>query len=234
MSRLSRKQTPFDTDNVILERARQATLTPTWPDLTPKRVNLRRQIASRLYGKGAARRSHQAYLVIGPPAAGKSTVSDALATTAGALVLDSDLAKEWLPEFDSGRGAARVHDESDIIVNTLVLAKALDAGDNIVWPLVGRDVAKIRELRDVLITEGYDVHLVLVDLPPEKAAQRAVERFEKTGRFVDPLYVLIGVGTRPQETYAILRREGGFASYVHVSTDVPQGYPPKVIEGHLP
>uniref|UniRef100_UPI002552310C hypothetical protein n=1 Tax=Candidatus Brocadia sp. AMX2 TaxID=2293635 RepID=UPI002552310C len=66
-------------------------------------------------------------------------------------------------------------------------------------------------------------------LPPGKAAQRAVERFQKTGRFVDPNYVL-NLGLTPSKNYDILKQEKGWASYEKYSTDVERGQPPVLIE----
>jgi len=73
----------------------------------------------------------------GLSAAGKSSVLvDPLSEYYSSRIIDSDMAKEELDEFDNGLGANAVHRESqDIIKN--VLAQSISNGDNIVYPIVG-------------------------------------------------------------------------------------------------
>ena len=222
--------TKFDTPEIIAERARQRDFAQTILDTSQERAALRQSIADQLYGTGAVKKEKRADIVLGPPAAGKSSVvTTPLAKEHGSLIIDADMAKELLPEFEGGRGAGRVHQESAQIAEELLLDRALENGDNVVLPLVGKNSNKIRRLRDVLVDRGYEVHLHLVDLPAEKAAARAVERFEQTGRFVDPHYVL-NIGDSPAKTYDIIKSEGGIASYERFSNDVPRGQAPILVE----
>lgn len=62
---------------------------------------------------GVVEQGRHADIVIGPPAAGKSTVfADPLSQKHKAKIIDSDMVKERLPEFDGGYGANFIHDES--------------------------------------------------------------------------------------------------------------------------
>ncbi|MGL5892240.1 MAG: zeta toxin family protein, partial [Bacteroidia bacterium] len=70
-------------------------------------------------GKGGAaprnpfQQNKQAYILIGLPASGKSTIANAIAEDYGALILDADYAKRKLPEFlGLPFGATLVHEES--------------------------------------------------------------------------------------------------------------------------
>ena len=195
---------------------------------TPERQQLRIDVADALYGTGAGEKGREAMIILGPPASGKSTIAVPLATRYRALLIDSDAAKERLPEYGGGIGATAVHDESDMIA-TGVVRRAMRAGDNLVLPVVGKTLDNARAKLKVLKEAGYRVHLVLTDLPIEKAVNRAMGRFRdaKEGRFVDPEYVL-SVGDQPVQTYEVLKAEAD--SYARYSNDVPRGSPPRLVE----
>ncbi len=223
--------TPYDTDEVKGARRLQASVRQTSDIQTPSREKLRQQIADRLYGDGAKTKAREAWIVLGPPAAGKSNVmAKPLAAEHGALLIDSDSAKEHLPEFERGRNAGAVHEESSDIANNRVLARAVVKGDNLVLPLVGKTAANVTKITDGLHEARYKVHLLLNDLPPEKAAQREVARFENNGRFVDPHYVLNVVGTNPRKTYDIVKAHPAIVDYAAYSNDVPRGERPRLLE----
>ena len=99
-----------------------------------------------------------------------------------ALEVDSDVAKESLPEFMDGINAQGVHAESAQIIERLVTPRAMAAGDT-----------------------GYTVEFSLVDLDPELAADHVVKRFYERGRFVDPEFVLEVVGTHPRAVFQELK-----------------------------
>lgn len=226
-------------------RARAKFDEPTVSVSTPERAELRLEIADKLYALGSfagkdpngnevfsgpVARGRHADIVIGPPAAGKSSVfANALSRDHQARIIDSDMAKAMLPEFDGGYGAGRVHKESDAIARDLLIPASTKNGENIVLPLVGKNTGKIRDIARELKAQGYTVNLYLNDLPVDKAARRAVTRFMETGRFVDPDYVL-SIGATPNETYDILRREGLFDEYVKKSNDVARGEPPVLLD----
>jgi hypothetical protein len=174
---------------------------------------LRANVEKALYGDGAARRQRQATIIIGPSASGKSRLATQAVNDTGALLIDADEAKKLLPEFEAGKGADLVHVESADIAEGPLLRRAMRAGDNIVLPMVGKTAEKALRLVKGLQRQGYDVHLKYIRMAPRTAAKAAVERFERTGRFVDPNYVLNDVGTKPERTYGILKTEGGLKSY---------------------
>ena len=231
-----------------IQQARRKAMfeTPTVATNTPERQVLRHDIAEDLMrmgsfsGKdaggneifnGPVKQERRADIVIGPPAAGKSSVlANPLSQKYGSRIIDSDMAKAMLPEFDGGFGAGRVHEESALITEDAVLIAAVQNGDNIVIPWVGKNPQKLRNALEQLKQNGYSVHLSLNELDPDKAARRAVSRFQNTGRFVDPEYVR-SVGWKPSEVYDILKKEGGFDSYVKYSNDVPYGQPARLVEG---
>lgn len=179
-------------------------------------------------------------MVIGPPASGKSRgICRPVAVSAKARIVDSDEAKEIIGEdfadwWDGGRYAALLHDESDQVAATVV-REAVARRENLVLPRIGRTPATMDAIRQALQEAGYQVTLVLVDLPAEEAARRAVERFREAGggRFVDPAYVLHDIGSRPRETYAILKNEGNFDAYEAYSNNVSRREPPIRIDNEF-
>lgn len=205
-------------------------LPPTIDINTEARKKLRLDIVKELYGKGAKKQEKQAYLIIGLPASGKSSMANPLETETGSLIIDSDMAKERLPEFieSNGQRADQVHLESQIISEE-VLKIAIQNGDNMILPIVGKSEKSIMSKYDRLKAAGYDVHLRLVDLPIEKTIERAVNRFRETGRLVPIDYITNEVGYRSVQNYVIMEKKGIFASYEAISTDVKYGEKPQPI-----
>jgi hypothetical protein len=217
-------------DKIAATRAEAAAIPETIHINTPERDQLRSDIATRLYGEGATVKARRADIVLGLPAAGKSDkIANVLRDAHGSLIVDSDLAKELSPEFKNGLGAGALHKESDIIAKDLVLRHAMNNGDNVVLPLVGRNRANIKAIIDDLYSKGYDVHLHHNDLALEKSIDRAITRYLETGRFVDPNYIR-GIGLTPQDTYATLKGYGKLKGYSQASNDVAKGERPLLIE----
>lgn len=220
-------QTPGDTlaieagiDLAELNDTRQKAAAVVIGPLNPDRVRKRKEIADKMYGTGASQKNRIAVVILGPPAAGKSTAGKVFTEKLGALEIDSDIAKKALPEWQDGLGGTPLHVESDGIAKT-VFARALAAGDNMVIPRIGKTPASIRELVVELKTNGYTVHLGLVEIPPSESAKRAWSRF-RTGQqqFIDTDYIA-GVGTLPANTYAALK--GEVDGYARIDNSGPPG-----------
>ncbi len=238
--RLQGALTDFDTEQIIEIRNQGIQNDTVYID-TDERVNLRYDILSNLFSNGSYNENSytgEIYqdkridIVIGVPGAGKtSTMVNTLSQFHKSLIIDSDMAKVLIPEYDHGKGANIVHEESSQISKAL-LEKAIGEDYNIVLPIVGNNIDNLRLLRDSLINLGYELHLHLMELEPEIAAQRAIERFETDGRFIDPDYIINKVGWSPSENYEMMLQEGGFISYEKYSNNVPKGERPKFISSH--
>src|SRR5690606_37841384 len=76
-ARRAERLTPYDTIEVLAARVRKANYPPewknTWSNQTPERQAWRQEQIDAYYGTGAPRKERQAFLVIGTPAAGKSS-----------------------------------------------------------------------------------------------------------------------------------------------------------------
>jgi hypothetical protein len=222
-------KTKFDTPEIIKLRELNAKMQPTNLINTPERIKLREDIGNKLYGKGALKKEKRIDIVIGPPAAGKSNLfAEPLVKEHGALLVDNDLAKRMLPEGIDYAGV--IHEESADIVEGFVLKKAMKSGDNIVLPILGKTLKKLQDFMDVFELNGYKVHLHFNDLPIEKSAQRAIERFKGGGQFIDPDYILSIGDLTIKKNYDILKLDRRIKTYEQFSNDVPKGQKPKFIE----
>jgi predicted ABC-type ATPase len=169
-----------------------------------------------------------ATIVIGPPAAGKSAISNPLAIKYNATIIDPDEAKKVLPEFQGGVGGNAVHAESQAIIND-VAEIAMQRGDNLLFPTVGGNPQKIRNKINILKDNGYEVNLVLTDLDPDLAMVRMNQRFIKKGRLINSDAANNYKG-KPNKTYDILKKEGIADGYGKIDTTTRIGEPKKIFD----
>ena len=169
----------------------------------------------------------KAWVVIGPPAAGKSTIANPIARDNNAAIIDADDAKKVLPEFAGGIGAGATHNESSDLaakVRSIMIAQ----GANIVMPRVGDDASKMEQLIKDLKSQGYQVNLVHMKVKETTAMKRMVKRFIRTGRLISARY-LGAVNGNPDRTYAHLRSLGIADGYVQYDAEA-DGQKPVVVE----
>jgi predicted kinase len=164
------------------------------------------------------RRERVATIVLGPPAAGKSTIAEDLARTKGAAILDSDEINKALPEFEGGIGAAAVHEESSDLADQLEVALRA-TGTNIVYPKVGGSPESIQRAIARFKADGYQVELVNMAVTKENAYKRMIGRFVATGRLIPPSYV-DAVGDSPTSTYRAVKNESGVDGYAEIDNNV--------------
>ena len=158
-------------------------------------------------------RENKAFLIIGLPASGKSTVSNKIADNEGAIILDSDYAKRKLPEFNSlSFGATLVHEEaSDIIFGSeknsqkdSLFDYCVQQGMNLVIPKIGSKLSSIKDLVKTLNNLNYEVHLKLVKADKEKACERALARFIKSKRYIPLSLIYDDYNNLPTSNYKSL------------------------------
>jgi len=166
------------------------------------------------------RMERQATIVLGPPAAGKSTIADPIARKQGAIIVDPDEAKKVLPEYAGGIGASAVHEESSYLAN-LIEQIAMAKGANVVLPKVGGNVDSLKRLNTRLKDAGYEIDIVDMKVSYGEARRRMFMRFVDTGRLIDPDYVR-GVGEKPSQNYDILKQEGVADGYARIDNNGPR------------
>lgn len=178
---------------------------------------------------GEVRQERKAVILIGPPAAGKSTIAEKMiAPQLGARILDADEVKKLIPEYNGGIGAGAVHEESSRIAKDH-LAITVRRGDNIVLPKVGDNPTKMENEIRKLQAAGYSVDLVLMDVDPNEAFARMIGRFISTGRLVVP-DIAIAAGRRPPITYRQLRDKGVADGYALINNNVGYNEDPIIVE----
>ena len=181
---------------------------------------------------------YKLFYIIGPPASGKSTISNTIADKFGAYILDSDYVKRKLPEYKNQvGGASLIHDESDVLVFSYdhpnnLLAHCLKFGYNMVIPKIGYDIQATCNLCLTIKKRGYSIYLVSVDLDRAKATIRAYNRFKKTKRYVPLSLIFDYYGNDPILNYFRLKQRFSdiFEGFIQLSTDVGFGKQPILIE----
>jgi hypothetical protein len=218
----------LNSPDVAAARARSDAHTTIAPD-APERETFRQETADRLYGDGAPVKGRRIDVLLGHPGSGKSAVfADNLVREHGSLLLDADLAKRAAPEYDEGYGANALHPES-VEIRNRVMERAVENGDNIVFPTVG-DPAMTLDVVRGMVEAGYDVHVTLADIPPTVAAERVMAGVhEGTRHFRDPQAIL-DKGSDPLAAYEALKQEPGVVHYARYDNNVPKGQSPILIE----
>lgn len=225
------------------------------------RKALRKQIISELYnfyllknddevslGKGGARpvsglkQGKTVYYVIGLPASGKSGICHILAEKGNALVLDSDLAKQKLPEFAYSSGASITHLESKAIIfghsqlkgESTLLGEAIKKNINLVIPKIGANIGNVLKELNGLKNFGYKINLILVRLEREVATKRAYYRFIASHRYVPLALIYDGYSNNPTITYYDIQRMNKklnlIDNFVMINTDVNKGDKAHIVE----
>lgn len=168
------------------------------PNFKPERKKLHKKILQQVLSDCTKDKKKQAIMTMGGPASGKSFALKSL-DTSGFVHIDSDAIKGLLPEYlvaieaHARNAASMVHDESSELAEA-ALATAIQRGCNLVYDGTGKNAAKYARIIDQLHDAGYSVRLIYVHVDPSVAVPRALDRAERSGRYV-PDYVI-------QEAYA--------------------------------
>lgn len=164
---------------------------------------------------GGVKYEKKARILLGPPAAGKSTSAEEIARQGGYAIADSDDAKKIIPEFDSGVGASAVHEESSYM-GEAVVDQLLNSGANVILPLVGAKPASIERRIQVLKDAGYSVTVDLVDVHEDEAARRMAARALSSGRHIASGYFM-SIGNNPEKTYEHLKNTHADLAYGRIN-----------------
>lgn len=217
-----------------------------------KRFNLKTRQWEDIEGynsKPAAGQKPKAVIVIGPPGAGKTSAGVPLIKqtlnldpSKNFVPVNADDAKGFLPEY-AGWNAGHLHEESSDIVEEEggLYHRAMEGGHNMILDVTGANGKKMKEWTEHLATKGYDVHLIHVKFPGYKSASRVLNRYlqnplnsnpdaDEPGRYVPPEYAYASVDGKPDQTYEELKQHSAVQSWTQVSTDVPKGVQPQMLD----
>jgi len=157
-------------------------------------------------------------------------LSDPLKAEYGAFELDADLVKPRVPGYEGGLGNPAVREDANEITQ-MMLQRLFTNGDNIVYPQLASNQAKLEALIAEARKHGYKVALHLADIPPERAALRVYERGMKppdpvTGmKQILPPELPLSVGYGPQEVFMRIVSEGKVDACSYYYTNVKYGEP---------
>lgn len=168
----------------------------------------------------------KAIIIIGAPAAGKSSIAEEIARKQRMAIVDSDEIKKTLPEYGDGVGANAVHKESKALAHVL-LDRQSTQGKNIIIPRVGEDIDSFAFEKKMLKEKGYTVELYYMNVTPKKTIMRMVNRFVQTGRIIKLSYVK-GIGNKPQVVYNKLK--GEYDGFAEIDNNQPFGQSPTIKE----
>ncbi|MGH6792669.1 MAG: zeta toxin family protein, partial [Methyloceanibacter sp.] len=175
----------------------------------------RRKVADAHAG-GPVAKEKKAIIIVGTPAAGKTTLAKRLAKAHKAAIIDVDDVNQSFPEYQDGLGRHAVHLEGLHVAHDLERA-AVAEGANFILPKSGFESRSISDRIKRLKERGYTVDVINVDVDQDEAARRMAKRFLETGRIVDPDYMR-GSGARAKTSYNNLRAEGLADRYAEVES----------------
>lgn len=201
---------------------------------TPEREYMRDNIINAEFNdqmsKGPKKQEKKATLILGLPGSGKSTIANALSNQNGAFIVDADNFKNRIPEFQKDkRMVSAVHHESvnmaDKFRNNLA-----DQGYNMIIGKVGGDFRSVSGILDELQEKGYQLDVVLNDLPFDQAIDRTIGRFDRgeTDRLI-PFWTTKVADKNVFDTFdQVLKHPSVIGGKIY-SNDVPKGQPPVLL-----
>jgi GNAT superfamily N-acetyltransferase len=165
-------------------------------------------------GPGGPRYDKESIFLIGPPAAGKSTLAERLAAN-GYHVVDSDEAKKIIPGYDNGFGAARVHEESSAI-SKIWHAQVAKTGRNILSQTTSFSSKSASMKIEAMNEAGYKTDVIGMEISTDEAVRRMASRAIRTGRSV-PAELMRAAPVATLNTYMAVKNKG--AGYARVSSE---------------
>jgi len=208
---------------------------------TPQRESLRLNITNILqkhHGhttakdklfKGQPKAEKKVVFVMGKPGSGKSTIeAEPLIKKLKAVLVDVDEAKKLFPEYDNGKGAGVIHEESANVAAQLI-TRATKNGHNMVIPVVGSSFESLSGKIALLKERGYKVYLHNVDIPGDESYRRSFVRYLNTGRLINHAY-LLDIGDKPNLVYKQIKESKLADGYKKTDNFVKKGQQPILIE----
>lgn len=145
------------------------------------------------------------FYIIGLPASGKSYLANIISEKFNCIVLDSDIIKRKIPEFDSRNGASLVHAESKEIIEE-IRNICIEKECNIIEPIIGDDFNELNDLISFMQEEkNYNAVVIYTKVPSSVSLYRATKRFIETDRYVPINKIIDSYGDLPDRTYKTVK-----------------------------
>ena len=212
---------------------------------TPERTRLHQAIVEQMLDPAAKAKTGRkpiAIVVVGLPGSGKTTVVSPWPKRLDVVCAEAnpDDIQNQLPEYQ-GWNADLVHVESRDVLEKILIPQGIARRLNLLVDVTGRDPTRTLAIADELGRASYEIYLIHVQLPAGKAAFRAWRRFRggafkqnaadpDAGRFVSPQFIVTAFGSKPAETYAVLKKHPAVVHWQAVNTSGGRGQPPKIEE----
>lgn len=153
---------------------------------TNSRIKLHQKIASDMLQDTTPSKSPTLIFMGGLPGSGKSSIRRKK-NLQNFVTIDSDEIKKQFPEY-AGWNAALLQSETDDVI-TAAFARAISTKRNILFDGTMKTFVKYAEMTNQVKRIGYKSGVIFSDISPPNAMRRAVDRFHRSGRFVDPKYI---------------------------------------------
>ena len=141
------------------------------------------------------------------------------------IIVDPDEIKQKLPGYQ-GWNAGLFHEESSDVASRIT-NYCNKLGLNVIYDATMRTQSSLEKKVNNLIAQGYKVEGYYMYASPETAAKRAIKRFEESGRYVPPEYILSS--TTNEQTFDAVKDK--FSKWAVFDNDAPEFIPKKVAEG---
>jgi chloramphenicol 3-O-phosphotransferase len=221
---------------------------------TDARTEQQQQVIDAILARAASvPKDHKAVMTGGRPGAGKSTsLEDQRITDAKYFTVDSDIVKAEMinqglapdiPGLTPFEASPLIHDESSDITEAL-LGRLTLQGTNVVVDGTMNNPDYVEADLDVLEGAGYDVSGVFVQVTPETATRRSLERHREgvedmlargqgwSGRFVDPNISAKRAEDGKDNEYNFEQLKFRFGKWVKYNNDVDGSKPKKLESSH--
>jgi hypothetical protein len=169
------------------------------------------------YGQGAAKKDKIIHIMIGAPATGKSAKGKVIADHFGSKVIDSDHLKEAMTGKKNLSTTSAVHEEGKYLTEQ-VLNKAKDAGDNIVYPIIGHSEEKVMSVINNFANDGYKVKVVYAKAPTNTARMKNLKRGLVTGRLIPDSYFSKDLDNQIQYVYDVVSPQAAGSATIKTGT----------------
>jgi predicted ABC-type ATPase len=195
---------------------------------TPERAALHDEIKKKILKDVPSSDTPVCVMFGGVGGSGKSTLAKDMRASGKFVYINADDVKSELPEYtEKGIGGAMyTHEESSDVADSImehciknripfILDATLKTGDR-----YKKIITEIKKL-------GFKTQIIATHIPTHEAIKRAVDRYERSGRYVPPEYI---ASSGPKVIGSINELKHLVDDYKIYDTDVPKGEPFKRIE----